>query len=368
MINSQLKLDLFKQQRLAILVDDAGANTRAVLFAPAKDINSDQINRMLHLSTGLLFVALSPERSSSFLLSTMSRPRTFVRASTESESDLNMCISVEAREGVSTGISASDRATTIRVLGEKNPIPRKLVKPGHIFPVVTRAGGVLVKHSLPEGTLDIVKLSGFTDAAAYMDLTDGNGHLISKEQAFEIARKEKLPIYTLTQLTEYRLAHETLVERVAEAKLPTAEAGELRSIIYKSILHEGEHVALVKGEIDPQRAILTRVQAEHTFADVFGGKNPPARQQLKMALKVIGDQGNGIVIYLRRPLRGQLRQQIIGQDRERSNTMMREYGLGSQILRDLGVSKIELLTSSARDFSGVRAFGLEIVSQRSLLN
>lgn len=357
-----------QQSGLALLVDDVSTEQKGVLFAPALDISADSVNRIISLSTGILYVVLSAERSSALVLSSMSRPKTMVGNSLSQSFNLRMCVSVEAREGVTTGISASDRACTVRVLGEKIPNARKLVKPGHIFPMVARDGGVLVHHALPEGALDIVKMNGYTDAAAVVDMLDSDGSLYSVSQLREISEKENIPLFSLSELTQYRLQNEKLIERVAEAKLPTEEAGELRSIIYKSSVHEGEHVALVKGEINPDEPVLTRVQPECTFTDVFGGGHPPSRNQLRSALRAIGIRGSGVLVYMRRPVRGQLQQQVLQQGASYSASAVREYGLGSQILRDLNVKKIDLLTSSAHDYSGVRAFGLEIVSATPLFN
>lgn len=368
------KLGLFKKRCLAILLDDSSDSCRSILFAPAENIKKEDVNLAITISANNLFVALSPERTSAFLLSPMSRPSTtvgrqLIEKTSSAARDLNMCISVEAREGVTTGISASDRTNTIRVLGEKIPNPRKLVKPGHIFPVEVREGGVLVNHALPEGSLDIVKLAGFSDAALFSDLLNSNGEFASKEDIETISAKNKIPVFTLAEITQHRLENEVLVTRMAEAKLPTKEAGELKAIIYKSKIHEGEHLALVKGNIDPSKPTLTRIQLESTFADVFGGNNPPTRESLVKSLRELGKRDSGVFIYLRRPVCGALRDQVTNWEnfnKVHSSTMVREYGIGSQILLDLGVNKVELLTNSPRDYSGVKSFGIEIVSQKLL--
>jgi 3,4-dihydroxy 2-butanone 4-phosphate synthase/GTP cyclohydrolase II len=361
----------YRRRRVGILWDDSAAAGKAVLIAPAQDISSDSVNELIGLSGGLIFVAVTPARSSAFMLSKMSRPSLHPVPAVESgsEAPLNICVSVEAREGVSTGISAGDRATTIRILGEEHPNPRKLVKPGHIFPVEVRAGGVLVKNTLAEGACDATLIAGFTDAAVFLDLLDQKGDFLPTASQEAFAQRYDVPRLALSELTRYRLETETLVHRVAEAKLPTQIAGELRSLIYKSSIHEGEHLALIKGEINPDLPVLTRVQPEHTFADVFGGTNPPARTMLHRALKAISDNGSGVLLYLRRPSGGELRQQIsagAASPAERPAVLMREYGLGAQILRDLGVRKVDLLTGSKRNLVGIRPFGIEIVSQRQL--
>ncbi len=368
------RLEIFKKRRLAIMADDSAAYSRSILFAPAKSISQEDVNLAIKISANNLFVAISPERASSFLLSPMSRPSTKVGIQASghtslSRLDLNMCVSVEAREGVTTGISAADRTNTIKILGEKIPNPRKLIKPGHIFPVVVREGGVLVNHALPEGALDIVKISDFPDAALFTDILNGKGEFLSLEAAKKLSLDINIPFFTLSEITQYRLANEILIARMAEAKLPTKEAGELKAIIYKSKIHEGEHLALVKGKINPETPTLTRIQLEFTFADVFGGNNPGSRLSLKNSLKEIGKSDCGVIIYLRRPFRGVLKDQVSNWENFYGNSnsaMVREYGIGSQILLDLGVNKVELLTNSPRDYSGVKSFGIEIVSQKPL--
>lgn len=363
------KLEKFGESKLCLIVDDIGREERSVLVAPADSITADTVNLMITLSGGIIYAALSPERAGAFLLPPMSRPRTQVGVPVDRNLTLNMCVSVEAREGVTTGISSADRACTLRVLGEPSPNPRKLVKPGHIFPVEVREGGILVKNALPEAALDVVKLSGGTDAAAYIDMLTENGGFYSTKDTHLIAQRHGLPVFGLDELTRHRLSTETLVHRVAEAKLPTIYAGELRSCIYKSSIHDGEHLALIKGEIRPDVPVLTRVQPEITFTDVFGGSANPSRKHLHESLRRIGENGSGVLIYLRRPFRGQLKEQISALKSgvtPRSPAMMRDYGLGAQILRDLGVKKIELLTNSPRDLSGVKTFGIEIVAQRAL--
>ena len=368
-------IESFRHQRLSVICDDNTESFRAVLVAPAQDLSKDMVNRILHLTGGIVFTAISPTRAQAFLLDPASRPRMNPSAHSEERTGgtppalLDMCESVEAREGVTTGISAADRSLTISILGEPTPVPRKLVKPGHVFPVLAKEGGVLVKNALPEGALDLARLAGFTDAAVFIDLLDSDGAMMNRAAVEELAKREGLSAVTLAELVRHRLTTERLVYRYAEARLPTHQAGELRSVIYKSTIHEGEHIALVKGDLTGTDPVLTRVQAEFTFGDVFGGNNPPTRSQIQRSLKAIGDQGRGILLYLRRPAAGQLRRQVGSWEsefRDRAISNIREYGLGAQILRDLGVHRVDLLTGSPVDTAGLAAFGIEIVSQRPI--
>ncbi len=360
-------IEEFRRRGLALLYDGSARTQHGVLVSAAVEMTAGRMNEILHMTGGLTLVALSPKRAASFLLPPMARPRMTTAAP---EAHSRFCISVDAREGITTGISAADRAETIRVLGEEAPQPRKLVKPGHIFPMETSPGGVLVKNALPEGALDLVVISGYTDAALFVDLLNENGESMTVEEQLRLAEQQRLPRIELSELVRYRLETEKLVYKVAEAKLPTQQSGELRSFIYKSRLHEGEHLALVRGEINPDEAVLTRVQTESTLLDVFGGDNPSTRPAIQASLQAIKERGSGVLLYLRRSTPGHLKKQIREAAEPPSDpgpaAIMREYGVGAQILYDLGVRKIELLTNSRKNLVGLRSFGIEVVSQRPL--
>lgn len=356
----------FRSTGIAVLIDELSAS-RAALIAPIHDISEQKVNRILSISGGLTFVAVSSERANSFMLSSMVRP-----SSAQDQSLIgrtSQYVSVEAREGVTTGISAADRAKTLRVLGAEVPQPRALVKPGHIFPVETKDGGVLVKTAIPEGALDLVTLVGGTDAALFVDLLDAAGELMDDGAARACAMRENIPTITLSELIHYRLQQEPLVTRVAEASLPTTLAGEMRAIVYRSRISDIEHVALVKGDVHGDRPVLVRVQAENTVADVFGGNSPLSRHHLQNSLKAIGDRGQGVLLYLRRPftdLKGTTVQHLKDAPASASATRMREYGVGAQILRDLGVRQVELLTATTHLLEGLPSFGITVVAQHPI--
>ena len=362
-------IERFKERRLVILHDDFASPYRGVLVAAAEDMTPEHVNEAISLASGICLVALSSARVRDFLLTRMLRPQKGVSKQIENGAAMNMCVSVEAREGVTTGISAADRAATIRVLGEANPSPRKLVHPGHIFPVEVRDGGVLVKNSLPEGALDIVRIAGYSDAALFIDLLNDAGEFLSPEQQQQLSKKQSIPFLPLSQLVQFRLRQEPLVSRVADAKLPTFFGGELRSIIYKSLIGDGEHLALVKGTPDEQTPTVIRVQSETTFSDVFGGNAPPSRSQIHAALDLIKENESGVLVYLRKSSHGSLCEQISAADSEgqpKPAATMREYGLGAQILRDLGVRKAIILSNSATPIVGLDSFGIEVIEYRPL--
>lgn len=358
----------FRTIGAGIIIDDTSEPSRAVLVAPARDMSATLMNRLISLSRGLPSVAISAERAKGFMLEEMSRPSTTAPSAPQAPPPIKFCVSVEAREGVTTGISAADRARTVAILGEETPNPRKLVKPGHVFPVEVKDGGVLMKAALPEAALDVVRSGGCGDAAFFSDLLSPEGRLLDANTALSLASQERLPFVELTTLIKERLNSECLIERVAEARLPTEVAGELRSIIYRSRIHGGEHLALVKGEIDSSQPILTRVQPEFTLGDVFGGRYPASRTQILRSLEAIGKRGCGVLVYLRRPSVGELSRQVAANEPQPPGpaSMMRDYGIGAQILRDLGVKKVELLSASGRSLAGVKTFGIEIIAQHPI--
>jgi 3,4-dihydroxy 2-butanone 4-phosphate synthase/GTP cyclohydrolase II len=347
---------------IVLLIDDSEPVNapRVIVFTKAANTTPEKVNKLTKLTGGVLLVAIKRERAEKMLLSPMSRSLLH-----EQTSDWNILTSVEAREGVSTGISAFDRARTAALIAEANPSPRSIVQPGHIFPVLVHEGGVLAKHALPEGACDLVNLASGSEAALFAEMLDKNGDRFSPSELAKL----NIPSVTLSALTRYRLETEPLITCVAEAKIPTRLAGEVRSYIFKSKIHDGEHLALVKGEISAEIPVLTRVQSEFTFADVFGGSTPPSRNQLLASLSAIGARGSGILVYLRRSETGLLKTQISSWEEyfSKKPANMFEYGIGAQILRHLGARKINLLTTSSKSLIGLDSFGLEITEQTRLL-
>lgn len=368
-IPSPLALESFKNSKLLILMDQSDPVKRSVLVSPALSITPALVNKMLTLSGGILFVAISRARAESLMLAPMSRPATDPSCVENPASPFpGLCQSVEAREGVTTGISAADRARTVSLLATDETVPRDLVKPGHIFPVMVQDGGLMARHALAEGAYDAVILAQDGGAAAFLDLLDPKGDFLKPEECKELALEQDIPLLTLEELTWLRLQREQMVERIAEARLPTRVAGEFTSIAYRSRLLGTEHLALIKGKIEPDQPVLTRVQAESLFGDIFGGLQE-GRKQLHAAMRCLEKHGSGVLVYLRSTIcadRGPRAASTINSNNNPTQRMMREYGLGAQILRDLGVRKIELLSGSQVSFAGLRAFDMEVVAQRPL--
>ena len=352
-MNLHQRFEQFRHQSLAVLVDDEGVG-RAALVAPGSNISANLVNRIIRLSGGLFFVALSRERSEALFLEPMPRPR-YSPLDLGPTHALAQSISVEARSGVTTGISAADRAVTIAALAASEPNPRAIVKPGHIFPVTARNGGLLVRNGFPEGALDLLRLSSGSDAAVFVDLLRKDGEIANAREAIELARREQLQCFSLSELTRHRLQTEQLVSLLAEARLPTTFAGEMRSLMFHAAILGSEHLALTKGEWSQDETVLVRVQVESTLHDVFGQAGSSSRLMLHAALRAIGQRGKGVLIYLRQP-----------NETNAGHARMRGYGLGAQIVRALGVKKIDLLTNTSQPLAGITTFGLEVVKQTRL--
>lgn len=355
MVALQEKLLSFREKELCVLKDDIGPE-RGILISPAEIVSDDTLNRMLSLSGGHPFVAISDSRAQAFLLRLMSRT---------SQNQPNGLIdsylqysSVEAREGVTTGISISDRVLTIRALGAREPRKRSLTQPGHIFPVAVKEGGVLAKTCLPEAAIDLVTITDFSDAALFVDLLTGAGELMTEPLITSMASQVEIPVISISEIIHHRLAHESLVRRISSTRLPTADGGELEAFLYRSNLDQGEHIALVKGPLSPQKVTTVRVQVESPISDIFGGCTP-SRKLLKNALSKIALAEQGIFIYLRKGL-------VTPPRPSNAASTMREYGLGAQILRDLGATCINLLSSSHKTLSGLENFGISVVNQEPL--
>ena len=385
-------LEKFQTRKLALILDDATSTTRSVIACKTESTTANTVNELLSISGGILQVGITEDRAERLDLPLLHRfmgaPYSPSPQSVPNSSTNQHFISVEARRGVSTGISTADRATTIRALGSASPSSEELIYPGHVFPVLVKSGGVLVKLALPEAAFDLVNLTSESNTASEMispavgfsEVLSPKGELLSLEECMALAQLHKLPVIKLSKLVEYRLEHEELVTCIAEAKLPTNLGGEFRGYLFRSKIHSGEHVALVKGEISPEKPTLTRVQSEATLSDIFGDDHPDSsRKVIDQALRQIGKNECGVFVYLRSAEPGKMAEQVSNNrfDKNRDGVKttyrlqsMRQYGIGAQILRHLGVKKISLLSLSEKSWyeqptdnrpEGVNTFGLEFV-------
>ncbi len=354
---------VLKNTGFSFLVDDLSTRTKTACVVPAMCITPQLVNFITKFTSGLFTVAITPSRAEKLQLT--ATPRRITHGiNKDKDSGLSLA-SVESRNDVTTGISAFDRAKTIHVLGNPESLNRDLITPGHIFPVLTKEGGILQKLGLAEGALAVSsKLLQSTkkidcDAALFVEAIDSDGNYYSTDALQTIASQFEIPLFTLSELLKETIASTPLIEQIAEAKLPSSFSPNYKAHIFRARYQEGEHMAVVLGEIDSSKPILVRVQNESTITDVFGGDNS-SRDLLRKSLETIAERGSGILLYLRKPDATSMidQTQQLGRGSE-----MREYGIGAQILSSLGVKKIELLTQSTKALVGLQSFGLEIITQ-----
>jgi len=286
-------------------------------------------------------------------------------------------VSIEARRGVTTGISAADRAVTIQTAIADDARPGDLVRPGHIFPLRARKGGVMVRAGQTEGSVDLARLAGLKPAGVICEIMDEDGTMARMPSLEKFSEEHAIGICTIADLIEYRMRTESFVKRAVETVIPTAHAGEFRVIVYENAVDDLLHVAMIKGDIDPDRPILVRVHSECLTGDVFGSMRCDCGDQLIKAMGMIDREGSGILLYIRQEGRGiglvnKLKAYVLqdqGLDTVEANIElgfqpdMRNYGIGAQVLVDLGVKKMRLLTNNPKKMIGLDGYGLRIVEQ-----
>jgi 3,4-dihydroxy 2-butanone 4-phosphate synthase/GTP cyclohydrolase II len=358
-----------RQGKMVIVCDDENRENEGDLTMAAQFVTPEAINFMAKEARGLICLALSPERCDELGLDLMA-------AKNESAFETAFTVSIEARTGVSTGISAADRARTVQVAIDPAASPRELVQPGHVFPLKAKAGGVLERVGQTEAAVDLARLAGLNPAGVICEIMNDDGTMARVGDLIPYCARHGLKMITVADLVAYRRRHERLIERVVDTVLPTA-FGDFVAVGYRSLVDNKHHVALVKGEIDGQQDVLVRVHSECLTGDVFHSLRCDCGEQLESALAMIEQEGRGVLLYLSQEGRGigllnklkayKLQEQ--GLDTVEANLRLglpadlRDYGIGAQILGDLGLSSIRLLTNNPKKISGLAGYGLSVTDQ-----
>jgi 3,4-dihydroxy 2-butanone 4-phosphate synthase / GTP cyclohydrolase II len=362
-------LEDIREGKMVVVCDDPARENEGDLTMAAQFVTPDAINFMAKEGRGLICLALSPARCDELGLDLMA-------AKNESAFSTAFTVSIEARSGVSTGISAADRARTIQVAIDPETSPRELVQPGHVFPLKAKAGGVLERVGQTEAAVDLARLAGLNPAGVICEIMNDDGTMARVRDLRPYCDRHGLKMITVADLVAYRRRHEKLVERVVATSLPTA-FGEFVAVGYRSLVDNKHHVALVKGEIDGVDDVLVRVHSECLTGDVFHSLRCDCGEQLESAMAMIEAEGRGVLLYLSQEGRGigllnKLRAyklQEEGLDTVDANIRLglpvdlRDYGIGAQILVDLGLSSIRILTNNPKKISGLAGYGLSVSDQ-----
>ena len=359
-----------REGRMVIIVDDEDRENEGDVMIAAEKATPESITFMARYACGLICLSLTEERVKQLKLPLMVQENT-------SPYNTAFTVSIEAKKGITTGISAHDRARTVQVAINPESTVNDITRPGHIFPLMARDGGVLVRVGHTEASVDLARLAGLNPAGVICEIMNEDGTMARMPDLEVFAEKHGLKIVTIADLIKYKMKNEKLVRRVAETRIPTRFGGEFQLIAYENDMDKKTHLALVKGEINPDEPVLVRVHSECFTGDVLGSMRCDCGEQLQKALRMIEHEKKGVFVYMRQEGRGigltnKLKAyslQDCGHDTVEANIALgfspdlRDYGVGAQILNDIGVRKMKLLTNNPKKIKGLEGYGLTVVER-----
>jgi 3,4-dihydroxy 2-butanone 4-phosphate synthase/GTP cyclohydrolase II len=366
-ISVEAALEEIRRGQMVILMDDEERENEGDLCMAAEKVTAEAVNFMAKYGRGLICLPMSSERADQLGLNPMV-------ANNQAPLGTAFTISINAKAASGSGVSAHARAITIMQAVRDEASASDFIRPGHVYPLRARDGGVLVRTGQTEGAVDLARLAGLKPAGVICEILKEDGTMARRGDLVQFARTHKLKIVTVADIIEHRLRNETMVVRIAEARLPTAH-GEFRAMVYRNRIDLTEHLVLVMGTVDPSRPILVRAHREYLPGDVFGYSSRDTRSLLKVAMERVAEAGNGVILYLKREANaiaaelngnGQ-RKRAVSTHLNQPPVDFREYGIGAQILRDVGVRKMILMSDTAPRLANLTGYGLEVVDHIPLL-